>query len=122
MRRSSVLTISHRSIVTSQLDAQQRVALKALHDVVARESRPYYTENDHYYTAYYSKWLVHYRHVNENAHRYLLGAAVAVEAAVADVPAHEPLLSASKYDTEMQVMASVRAYVQVAYKVYTLRW
>lgn len=119
-----------RSIITAQLDAQQRIVLKALHDVVARENRPYYTENDHYYEAYYTKWLWHYRHVNENAYRYKLGVeydteldSVSIRSSspiMLQVAAHEPPPSASKYDDEMRVMASVRAYVQVAYKVCSL--
>lgn len=107
--------------------------LKALHNVVAREGPPYYTENDHYYEANYTKWLWHYCYVNENAHRYKIVTDSMVDGVSAHVapqvysgppsptmlavPAHEPPRSASRYDDEMKVMASVRAYVQVAYKV-----
>ena len=127
------LIIIHRSIITSLLDAHQRTVLKALHDVVAREGHPYYTQNDHYYEAYYNKWLWHYRHVNENAYQYRCDlvsvidgiSAMGVRAAsppMPQAPAHEPPPSASRYDDEMKVMASVRAYVQVAYKVRLLHW
>lgn len=115
-----MLISSYRSIITFQLDAHQRVVLNALHDVVAREHHPYYTENDHYYKESYCKWLWHYRNVNQNAHRYRIDQSEDShdeKCSIEVLPVEEPPFSPSRYDDEMKVMASVRAYTQVAYKV-----
>ncbi|KAH9917729.1 P-loop containing nucleoside triphosphate hydrolase protein [Fomitopsis serialis] len=83
----------------------------ALRDVVLREGVPYRTENVHYYESIYRGWLHHYRVVDLYADYYVLGFYNPSMTRV-----HRTLQIPSNYENEMQLMAHVRAYVQVAYK------
>ncbi|KZT64693.1 hypothetical protein DAEQUDRAFT_717652 [Daedalea quercina L-15889] len=111
------------TIITGEVGRIQQDALKAVRDVVARESGPYYTENSHYYESAYLKWLKHYRYVATHADNYRdMPHGVSSDRSPSPIRATPvvaaPALAPSRleYEAELIVMATVRAYCQVAYK------
>lgn len=100
-----------RPIIMAAVEHVHKVVDDALRDVVLREGVPYRTENVHYYESTYRGWLHHYRDVDLYADYYLLGSyntGIKRVKRVLQIPGN--------YENELQLMAHVRAYVQVAYK------
>lgn len=88
------------------MELQQKNTLAMLEQLLACESAPIWTQNNHYYKATSKKWHTAYVHQWYLAHPS------------APMRHHPPPPPPESYADELQVMANVRAYFQVAYKVF----
>ncbi|CCL98368.1 uncharacterized protein FIBRA_00363 [Fibroporia radiculosa] len=115
-------------MIRNELGESTQRARQVLADVLEGETVPYFTQNNHYFETVRSNCLEHYRDVYRNPHRYR--SQKAREEPVAYSPSvfsrtYEARILESKpeapleplpYESERVVMATVRAYFQVAYK------
>ena len=114
--------------------AAQVVAHEAVMNTLSGESEPFWTQNEHD-GATQQKWQRHYKHIRNHAHLYQHSSSVPVygdpssaqrraltalaEAGFPNLSAHhlQRLYPPDAFEQELNVMASVRAFFEVAYKV-----
>lgn len=142
MRQLSIkrsLFFAIRVLVFDSVRRQQDVALAALAMVLQFEGTPLFTQNTHYISATREKWLTRYKNARRKTSRdsrapttiglwpqHAAPGVDFVQEALAflnkagysvkeeDLVRLEPV---DEYEEELGVMADVRAYFQVAYKV-----
>lgn len=135
------------NLIRNQVDICKALAKKAVKTALDLETTPYYTQNTHYLQTLQEKWLAYYKAVRNQPHKYKVQKAVEISApyevsyAFERAPTPEApsskalralaeagyvnlkksdlarLLPPESCEKELIVMADVRAYYQVAYKV-----
>ncbi|KDQ34204.1 hypothetical protein PLEOSDRAFT_1061762 [Pleurotus ostreatus PC15] len=106
-----------RGVATREMELQKKNTLAMLEQLLACESAPIWTQNIHYYkatskkwhTAYVQQWYLAYplMRPDNDSSSYTAGR---------HRPPPPPPPPPESYADELQVMANVRAYFQVAYK------
>jgi hypothetical protein len=97
-----------RTLVVDQFQTYKAASLDRLLATVKLEKDPLFTQNDHYFASKRSKWLMH-------LHGYRSTKATRRPP---DIDSERPIVDlAALYEPEVIVMAEVRAYFDVAYKV-----
>jgi hypothetical protein len=105
------VSILARSVTSSELDKCKVETVRILEKILALESVPLFTQNTDFLESEGQKWLSTYTRIRGQSSSYL-----DPPPEYHFHPAPEP-----QFNNAMIVMANVRAYFQVAYKVYPFR-
>lgn len=99
-----------RLLTKKEVDECREAALKALLKTLELEKMPLFTQNTEFLGSEREKWLGRYQY----KHRWPYPRSVSPESRAQSPPTPTPT---SSFDEEMVVMAEVRAYFEVAYRV-----
>lgn len=130
------MTLAFSPIIRNEIVKCSKEGWRSVASVLECEKVPYMTQNGHYFESSRTTWLAHYRQIRRNPEKYSMNRQPARPASPEEAVYITPgpsLRSAShsirpisppryippvdQYEEELIVMADVRAYFQVAYKV-----
>jgi hypothetical protein len=110
------VSILARSVTSSELDKCKVETIRILEKILALESVPLFTQNTDFLESEGQKWLSTYTRIRGQSSSYLVDPPPPVDYYYHPPPvAEEPV---KDFNNAMIVMANVRAYFQVAYKVF----
>ena len=111
------------SVVRVELDKIEASALQAVDKTLQLEHYPVYTQNTEFLASEKQKWSAFYDRVRRHSSRFLINAAV-TEASDSDDDDTEEAVKApareDKFQQALSLMANVRAYFEVTYKVVSI--
>jgi hypothetical protein len=110
---------SASSVVRTELDKIKASALQTLDRTLELEQEPVFTQNSDLFASEKQKWLSFYTRIRDDPSMYRLKVPVSDGYGSASETDESPAATEDRFQEALVVMATVRAYFQVAYKVHS---
>jgi hypothetical protein len=105
-------------VVRIELDKIKASALQVVDKTLQLEHNPVYTQNTDFFASEKQKWSSYYTGLRQRHFRYLINPRVIEPSESDDDTDNEMVrIAEDKFQQALSVMANVRAYFQVTYKV-----